>query len=99
MSRAMVFVLKGLLWHHTLFHFLKLVLKFRVLYMAQKLQKLRGKCHEILSKHWAVVEVTVVLVSFFSSASFFPILILTGGRIFSTTHCRICLVIPQMTMT
>lgn len=46
--------------------------------MAQNLQKLRRKYHEMLSEHWAVVEVTVVLVSFFSSASFFPILIFMG---------------------
>ena len=67
--------------------------------MAQKLQKLRRKYHEILCKHWAVVEATAVLVSLFSSTSFFPILILTGGRIFSVTHCRICLLTPQMTVT
>lgn len=95
----MVFVLKGLLWHHTLFNFLKLVLKFRLLYMAQKWQKLGRKYHEILCKHWAVVEATAVLVSLFSSTSFFPILILTGGRSFSVTHCRICLLTPQMTVT
>lgn len=65
----MMLVLKRVLWHHTLFHFLKTSFNIQA-YVGQKLQRLIRK-YEILSTQCGVSS---------TSPSFFPILTLFGGR-------------------
>lgn len=85
----MMLVLKGVLWHHTLFYLLKTSFNIQA-YTGQKLQNLIRK-YEILSTHCGVSS---------SSPSFFPVLtLLVEGDSFCITHCRICLVAPKMTVT